>query len=116
MNTLLVAQDTWDLILDANRNIAVAAAPYAHAQDVASACKQFAGELWYDTTTGIPYFQNVLGETPPLQYVKAQMEKAALTVPGIVSAACAFVSFQARALSGQVRVTDENGVSTDVNF
>ena len=56
MKTLLLDQTTWDLTLDANNNIALAAEPYAFAQDAASAIRLFQGELWYDTTRGVPYF------------------------------------------------------------
>ncbi len=116
MNTLLLATDTWDLVLDANGNIAMAAEPYSIAQDVASAVKLFAGELWYDTTQGIPYFQNILGQRPPQQYVKSQIEKAALTVPDVVTARCLFASFQGGVLSGQVQVIDTTGASNNVTF
>ena len=116
MDTLLLAQDTWDLVLDANGNIAMATHPYSIAQDVASACRVFAGELWYDTTQGIPYFQNVLGKRPPLQYIKAQMEAAALTVPDVVSARCLFASFAGRALTGQVQIIDITGASHNAHF
>ena len=57
MNTLLLDASAWDLVLDANGDIALAAPPYAVAQDVASAISLFLGELWYDTTQGVPYFQ-----------------------------------------------------------
>lgn len=116
MDTLLLDQATWDWVLDANGNIAVASDPYAQAQDVASACKLFAGELWYDTSQGIPYFQRVLGQQPSLQYLKSQLEKQALTVPGIVTAQCLFATFDKRVLTGQVRVTNTVGNTTDVNF
>ena len=41
MNTLLLDQTAWDLVLDSAGNIALAAVPYARAQDVASAIKTF---------------------------------------------------------------------------
>ena len=41
-STLLLDPDTWDLTVDNNGNIAVAAPPYAVAQDVASAIRTFA--------------------------------------------------------------------------
>jgi hypothetical protein len=116
MNTLLLATDTWDLITDANGNMAMATAPYAIAQDVASAVKLFARELWYDTTQGISYFENILGKRPPLQYVKAQVEKAALTVPEVVTARCLFAGFKGRALSGQIQIIDKTGASHNVHF
>ena len=52
--TLLLTPQTWDLTVDASNNIAVAAEPYALAQDAASAIRLFQGEDYYDTTRGIP--------------------------------------------------------------
>lgn len=116
MDTLLLDTGTWDLCLDANGNIALATEPYSIAQDVASAVKLFSGELWYDTTKGIPYFESILGQRPPLQYIKAQVEKAALTVPEVVSARCLLAGFKGRVLSGQIQVIDQTGASHNVHF
>jgi len=116
MNTLLLALNDWDLVLDINGNIAMATNPYAIAQDVASAVKTFLGELYYDTSQGVPYFQNILGQRPPLRLVKSQIEKAALTVPEVVSARCLFASFGDRALVGQIQVIDQDGQEHNVTF
>ena len=116
MDTLLLDQSAWDLMLDASGNIAMATEPYAIAQDVASAVRLFAGELWYDTSQGIPYFENILGKRPPLQYIKAQVEKAALTVPSVVSARCLFAAFKSRKLTGQIQIIDTTGASNNVQF
>lgn len=116
MDTLLLAQDTWDLVLDASGNIAKASEPYAIAQDVASAVRLFAGELWYDQTQGIPYFEKILGQRPSLQYIKSQIEKAALTVPGVAQARCLFAGFKGRALSGQIQIIDTTGATNNVQF
>ena len=42
MNTLYLDPQSWDLVLDAAGNIAMAKGPYAKAQDVASAKKRWA--------------------------------------------------------------------------
>lgn len=109
MNTLLLDQVTWDVCLDANGNEAVASDPYAIAQDVASAVRTFLGEVWYDTTQGVPYFQQDLGQRPPLSLITAQMEKAALTVPGVGTAVCVIGSFTDRTITGQIQLTDTDG-------
>ncbi|AJJ19826.1 hypothetical protein [Yersinia intermedia] len=57
-NTLLLDRTAWDLVLDANGDIAMASLPYSIAQDVASAIKTFIGECWYDTSQGVPYVTN----------------------------------------------------------
>lgn len=116
MNTLLLAVDTWDLVIDASRNIAVAMPPYALAQDVASAIRTFLGEVYYDTTLGIPYFEQILGKTPPITVFQEYMVQAALTVPGVVTAKCNINSFTDRTVNGQVIFTDDSGAEQIVSF
>jgi hypothetical protein len=103
-------------VIDAAGNWAVASDPYSLAQDVASAVKLFLGELYYDTTKGIPYFQQVLGQWPPLALVRARIEAAALTVPEVVQARCTITAFQGRVITGQVLVIDQDGQEHNVTF
>lgn len=116
MDTLLLDRTTWDLCLDSFGNIALASEPYALAQDAASAIRLFAGELWYDTTQGIPYFAQILGRTPPIALMKSQFVAAALTVPGVVSARCFINSISDRKVTGQIQVTDAAGVISVASF
>lgn len=116
MNTLLLDRRAWDLVLDASGNIALASNPYSIAQSVASAVKLFKGELWYDTTKGVPYWSQILGQWPPLAVVRAYIVTAALTVPEVVSAQCIVVSFLERTITGQVQVTDSSGTTQTVSF
>ena len=115
-NTLLLDQSAWDLVLDSAGNIAMASPPYALAQDVASAVRLFLGELWFDTSKGIPYFDDVLGHFPPLTLVISYIEQAALTVPGVVSARCIISAYDARNVSGQILFVDETGATNNVGF
>lgn len=117
MKTILLDRSSWDMVLDLNGNIAVADVPYALAQDAASAIKTFLGECWYDTTLGVPYFDQILGQAPPtVSLMRAKFEAAALTVPGVVSAKCFITSFTARKIGGQVQVTDAAGNVTTAAF
>lgn len=109
MSALLLDQDTWDLVVDAFGNIALADRPYAIAQDVACACRLFSGELFYDTTKGVPYFPHILAKAPPLGVVKAAYVQAAFTVSGVVAAQVFLSDFTDRVLTGQVQVTDNLG-------
>jgi hypothetical protein len=115
LTTLFLRPDTWDLTVDVDGNIAVASEPYSLAQDVACACRTFQGELPYDTTQGIPYWQ-ILGKLPPLQFIKSAYVTAALTVPGIVAAVCFIESIVGRRVTGQVQTTDRNGVLNATRF
>jgi len=90
--------------------------PYALSQDVASAVKLFTDELWYDTTKGIPYFDDVLGHLPPQPLLVGYIEGAALTVPGVVQAQCILSNFDNRTASGQILFIDEVGIENGVSF
>ena len=114
--TLLLDRTAWDCVLDAYGNWAVASDPYQLAQDVASAVRLFKSECWYDTTKGIPYWQQILGQWPPLALIRSYVESAALTVPGVVKAKCTIVSTTNRTITGQVEITDANGVAQGVTF
>lgn len=116
MQTLLLNPQTWDLMLDASGNIAVASDPYSLAQDAASAIRLFQGELWFDTTQGVPYFQQILGQPLNLSLIKAKLAAAALTVPGVVSATVIITSFSGRTVTGQVQVSDSTGNVSAANF
>ena len=119
MDTLLLDQTTWDLVLDASGNIALASRPYAIAQDVASAIKTFLGEVWYNVTLGIPYFEQILGHIPPISVFQAYMIDAALTVPDVVdspSPACIIDTFEDRTVTGQVTFVDDAGVTQTVTL
>lgn len=116
MNTLLLDLDLWDLCLDASGNIAMATEPYAVAQDVASALKLFAGELYYDTSKGVPYFDQILGEYPPSSLIKTAYTDAALTVPEVVQAQVIDLQIVNRELTGTVEVIDTTGQAQNVSF
>lgn len=114
--TLALDQTAWDLVLDINGNWALASSPYSIAQDVSSAVRTFLGECWYDISLGLPYWQKVLGKYPPLSFVKQQIIIAALTVPNVVKANVVFKDINSRLITGQIQITDTDGVITQVGF
>lgn len=116
MNTLYLLPNTWDLVLDSSANIAMATNNYSLAQDAASAIKTFMGETYYDTNLGIPYHALILGENPPLEFIRGQLVNAAKTVPEVIAARVFFTDFTNRKLSGQVQVTNSQNVVTALNF
>ena len=111
MDTLLLDRTTWDLCLDAHGNIAVASGPYAIAQDVASSIRLFKGELFYDTTKGVPHFQSILGHHPSLSVLKSALTTAALTVPEVITASVFVSGVTGREIQGQVQVKTQTGVT-----
>lgn len=116
MDTLYLDPVAWDLVLDASGNIALASNPYSLAQDAACAIRTFAGECWYNTELGIPYWTSILGYLPTLQYVKSQFVAAAETVPEVVSAQVFITGFTNRQITGQVQVTDSAGTTSAASF
>ena len=114
MNTILLDTATWDMTVDVFGNIAMATDPYAPAQDVASACRLFQGELWFAQERGIPYFQKILGKLPAVQFLKSQLVAAALTVPEVATAVCFLTSFIRRTVGGQIQLTLTSGATAVV--
>jgi hypothetical protein len=108
MDTLLLDQVAWDLVLDARGNIAVASNPYSLAQDAASAIRTFVGECYFDTIEGIPYLQ-ILGKNVPVPLLKQYFVDTALTVPGVVSAQVFLSDLSDRRLIGQVQIVSSDG-------
>ena len=97
----------WDLALNSSGNIIVVSGPYAIAQNVACAVRTFLGECWYDTTKGVPYFQQILGYMPSYQYMKAKFIGAALLISGVASVQCFLTgpSRETRVVGGQMQIT-----------
>lgn len=116
MKTIYLDPTTWDLAIDASGNIAAASEPYAQAQDAASAIRMFEGEAYYNTTLGVPYWTRILAQLPPIDLMKTKFAEAALTVPGIVSAKVFITGITDRAVSGQVQVTNDTGITTAAGF
>ena len=115
-NTLYLNPADWDLTVDAYGNIAMAEPSYSLAQDVCSAAKLFLGELYYDTTKGVPYFEDILGLSPPASLFAAHLESAALSVSGVVAAQCIITERSNREIIGQIEFIDELGASNSVNL
>lgn len=104
-STLLLDRTAWDLVLNAAGNIAVAQEPYALAQDAASAIKTQEGECFWDTSVGVPLFEQVLGQRPSIPLMKSLFNAAALTVQNVASAKTFITAIKNREVSGQVQTT-----------
>lgn len=108
-DTMKLDSVEWDLTVDGLGNIASVTGPDALAQDAASAIRLFKGELWFDTSQGVPYFAKILSRRPPIALMKAYFVAAAKTVPGVASAICYISAVTNRGVSGQVQVKDAAG-------
>lgn len=110
MNTVLLDRTTWDFLMNANGSLAVASDAYAIAQDVASAVRVFEGEVYYDTSQGLPYRQKILGRGQSLALFNTDAEAAAMTTPGVVSArAVTAVLRNTRQITGSILISDTEG-------
>ena len=112
-STLLLDVSQWDLALDASGNIALAGEPYSLGQDAASAIKTFLGEVWWNTTIGVPY-SRILGQRPSLSLIKYLFVQAALTVPDVASAKCFLSEITDRNVAGQIQVTSASTGQTAI--
>jgi hypothetical protein len=122
-STLYLDPQAWDLVPDASGNIALATPPYAVSQDVASVCRTFYGEPYYDSSAGVQYLgvdpptneqSAILGKSPPLNVLQGALAAAALTVPSVDSASCVISSFINRQAAGQVQFETEDGTELAV--
>ena len=94
-------------------NIAFAIGPAAVAQDVASAVRLFRGELWYDTSQGVPYFETILGQRPPMGVMSARFIAAGMTVPEVSKISCSLNPIgMDRLLTGTLSITTVLGQTT----
>jgi hypothetical protein len=107
----------WDTYLDQYGNIAVNTQGAAVAQDVASAIKLFQGELYFDTTQGVPYFSVLFNEVYNPVVAAGLLQQAALTVPNVVQAKVQNILMSNRSiLSGNVNILDVNGQASGVSI
>ncbi len=110
MNTLFLLPDTWDLTLDSSGNIAIASDVYQQAQDIASACRVFRNDMYFNQNDGIPYQESILGKSSyPLGLYQSELRQAALSVNGVVSAKIAFNKVENRVLSGMIEFKNDQG-------
>jgi hypothetical protein len=115
-STLLLDRAAWDLAVDAQGNMAVASEPYSQIQDVASACRVFAGECYYDTTRGVPFFEQVFSGATPIAILKARLAAEAKTVPGVAAASVVLRPIDRRTVTGQVQISLDNGTTEVVTI
>lgn len=133
MRTLPLSWDTennyWDLVLSSSRNLdaidsnTLDSHTGAHtgeaqycAQTVANSCRMFRNDAYFFPQEGIPYFENVLGKKPPRSLVYAYVREASFRIPLVKNITLLNFNRVDRILSGQIRITTQNGSVEDVNF
>lgn len=117
MDMLYVNSTDNDLSVDAQGNLQTSTGAFALALAAACAIRTFKGEVYFDSTQGLPYFSTILGKNPPLEYVRSQFVAAALGAdPDIVESKVFFSSLTARDLSGQIQTSDATGKIAALGF
>lgn len=111
-DTIFLNPTTWDLDIDAAGNIALANAPYATAQNVASALRLWRGEAPFDTDRGMPYDGEILGKQVPRQTLAQWMQTEAESVADVTKATVV-LQYGDRVESGQVQLTLSDGSTTN---
>ena len=116
VSTLALNPLTWDLMTDVNGNIATVndSEGVQQSQDAASACRLFSGELWFDTTQGVPYWQ-MLGQLPPVSLIESNYVVAAETVTNVESASVSVISLQNQPGGIDVRFQNSRTVTGTVS-
>lgn len=117
MKTLFLRPSTWDLTLDTSGNLAVATDEYQQAQDIASSCRVFLHDDYYNQNDGIPYLEEVLGRASyPLALYQRNLYDRAMLVKGIVSVDVELQSLQDRLLSGAIIFTNDENLQGTVGL
>ena len=116
ITTLKLDTDTWDLTSH-NGNIATVddSDGEQQAQDAASACRLFLSELWFDTTQGVPYWQQMLGQLPPISLIESNFVTAAETVTNVESASVEVISLMNQPVSRTLRFQENRVVTGTVS-
>lgn len=117
MRTLFLMPATWDLALDSSGNLAIATDEYQQAQDIATSCRVFYGDDFYNKTDGIPYVESILGQSNfPLALYQQHLHDRAMLVPEIVSVEVRLNEVKNRVLSGSIIFTNENGIQGTIGL
>lgn len=127
MDTLALDYDLWDLTTDERGNWRTVGTgtPKSDqtgpgmrlAQDVATRCLSWRGEVYYDTTQGIRY-DTIMGEQPNMALLQSAYNTEALRVPECRTALVdfTFTGGDKRILTGNLTVADFNGATGAVQL
>ena len=99
----------WDICIDSRGYIDFSLDSEATAQDVASICSIFKGEVIYSESMGINYQNNYLGKIYSSAKLAADIEKEAMKIVTVKDVVCSiFFNGADRASSIKILTTDIN--------
>lgn len=112
MKTMFLRTDTWDFALDTQGNIAVATEEYQQAQDIASSCRVFFGDDYYNKNDGIPYLESIMGRSSyPISLYQRHLHDRSMLVNGVVSINVKLAPLRDRVQSGSIEFTNDKNLS-----
>lgn len=105
MKTLALKNDNWDFFVDSFGNWATKESNEQIAQDVATSCRVFVGEMEFDVGRGVNYrepdkIRQTLGD---------DIRRQALLINGVKEAVVSIEKVDNRRASVMIYVTNENG-------
>jgi hypothetical protein len=131
MDTMALDFALWDLDVDQYGNMAtfgdatpgeLTGPAMRMAQDTATQCLAFRGEVYYDTTQGVRYDQ-ILGNVPNMVFITSEYQTQALNVPEVAQAVPSLTFVRggpgapnARTVTGTIYVSDATGTAGVVNL
>lgn len=115
-STLFLLPDTWDLTLDSNNNIAIATDEYQQAQDIATSCRVFLADDYYNKQDGIPYHEIIGNSGYPLSLYQRNLYDRAKLVEGIVTVDIKLDALRDRVLSGAIMFTNDKNLQGTVGL
>jgi hypothetical protein len=80
---------------------------------VATACKLFRGEAIFHVDQGVPYFADILANSPQEAILISHLTKRALTVPDAATVEFRRISFKNRMFTGELIITDS--ITADID-
>lgn len=111
----IALDENWDLTIDKNGNIATKTGSEAIAQDIASACATFLGEVYYNNKLGIPYQTEILGKAFSSAYLSGKLEAEARRIKPVTDAAASvFFDGATRKVSAKIMTQTGDGETQEV--
>ena len=105
MKTLALRNNDWDFYVDGLGNWATKESNEQLAQDVASSCRVFKGEMEFDVERGVEYNEpDKIRST-----IKDDIRRQALLIDGIMEAVVSIERIENRKARVVIYVTNENG-------
>lgn len=117
MKTIFLRTDTWDITLDTQGNLAIATDTYQQAQDIASSCRVFYGDDYYNKTDGIPYLESILGKNNyPISLYQRHLHDRSMLVSGVVSIDVKLYALENRIMNGAIEFTNDQNLTGTVGL